>query len=310
MLRGPVVVALGGNALAPEGKGTYAELKQNIKRSISFVPELLRKGIRTVIVSGSGPQVGALLLESELAKEKLPAMPLDVLDAQLEGWLGYLIQQEIRNELLSKNIDAAVVTIITQVLVDRKDIAFKNPTKPVGPFYSRQKAMRLKRKGISVVFQQGRGWRRVVPSPKPLNIIELKTVKHLLKENIALIAAGGGGIPVYKSRGKLKGVEAVIDKDFAAACLGKGIKAKTFIVLTGEENVFLNYRKKNQKAVRRMSILEAKKYLRQGQFPAGSMGPKIEAAIDFLKTGERVIITSPDSLPKALDGKAGSVISR
>jgi len=128
MLRGPVVVALGGNALAPEGKGTYAELKQNIKRSISFVPELLRKGIRTVIVSGSGPQVGALLLESELAKEKLPAMPLDVLDAQLEGWLGYLIQQEIRNELVSKNIDAAVVTIITQVLVDRKDIAFKNPT--------------------------------------------------------------------------------------------------------------------------------------------------------------------------------------
>ncbi|MFH1592289.1 MAG: carbamate kinase [Candidatus Woesearchaeota archaeon] len=303
-----IIIALGGNVLTPNGKNTYKELLWNIKK-VSKVLAKLVKNNKLVIVTGSGPQIGALILQNELAKNRVPPMPLDVLDAELEGELGYLLEEQLSNQLRENKIKRPIATLVTQVLVNKKDKAFRNPTKPIGPFYTKKEAEKLRKKGYKIINDAGRGFRRVVASPKPVKVIEAETVKKLVSIGTVVITCGGGGIPVVTSRGKLKGVEGVIDKDRASACLGKSVKASTLLVLTGVDFVYLNYGKKNQKKIKKMSVKEAKGYLEEGQFGVGSMKPKIEAAVDFLLSGgKRVVITRPRYAVKALDGKYGTLI--
>ena len=303
------VVALGGNALTTKKeKGSYNELIKNINKSCSCVANLAKNN-KLVVVSGSGPQIGAILLQNELAKNRVPTMPLDVLDAELEGELGYLIQQTLRNILAKKNIRKSVVAILTQVLVNKKDNAFKNPTKFVGPFYSLSQVKKLKKEFV-IKKDSNRGYRRVVPSPMPLKIIEGSVIKKLVKDNI-VIAAGGGGIPVYKKDNILHGVEAVIDKDLASYVLARDIGADYLFILTGVDKVYLSYGKKNQKGLNKVKLKDLKRYYKEGHFPAGSMGPKIEAAIKFLDhNGKKVVITKPELLEKAIKGKGGTIITK
>ena len=306
---GIAVVALGGNALTTKKeKGSYNELIKNINKSCSCVANLAKNN-KLVVVSGSGPQIGAILLQNELAKNRVPTMPLDVLDAELEGELGYLIQQTLRNILAKKNIRKSVVAILTQVLVNKKDNAFKNPTKFVGPFYSLSQVKKLKKEFV-IKKDSNRGYRRVVPSPMPLKIIEGSVIKKLVKDNI-VIAAGGGGIPVYKKDNILHGVEAVIDKDLASYVLARDIGADYLFILTGVDKVYLSYGKKNQKGLNKVKLKDLKRYYKEGHFPAGSMGPKIEACINFLSNkGRKVIITNIKNIEKAINGKAGTIIER
>jgi carbamate kinase len=304
-----VVVALGGNALTPiKGKGTYEELTHNISIvSKNLVP--LIKHHQIIVVSGSGPQIGHLLLQNELAKNRVPPLPLDVLDAELEGELGYLLEQSLHNVLMKHHIRKPVVSLLTQVVVDKNDPAFKKPSKPIGPFYSNKEARKLKKK-FPMVYQVKRGWRRVVASPKPKKIDDVGVIKKLVKDTV-VIAAGGGGIPVIKKKGKYLGVPAVIDKDYASARLALDVQADLLLILTGVKKVVLNYGKKNEKTLKKMTVKEAQQYLKEGQFPPGSMGPKIEASLEFLKKGgKKVIITCPSCVGRALEGKEGTVITK
>ncbi len=304
-----IVVALGGNAMSPQGgTGTVAELQQRINVACKQIAPLARK-YRLVIVSGSGPQIGNLLLQNEAAKKKVPPSPLDVLDAEIEGELGYLLQQTLENET---HLKGKVITIVTQVLVDTKDPAFNRPTKPIGPFYTEEQAKKLrKEKKWIIINDAGHGFRRVVASPQPKEIIEANIIKDLLNEKTIVIAAGGGGIPVIKKNGRLQGVEAVIDKDRASNRLAQEIHADLLLILTGVKKVCLNYGKPNQQELSRITVAEARRYLKEGQFPEGSMGPKIEAAIDFVaKTGKEALITCPSCIESALEGKEGTLITR
>lgn len=301
-----IVVALGGNALTtPKEKGSYQELVRNIRHACRSLKFLVEKH-QVVIVSGSGPQVGNLLLQNELAKSKVPEMPLHVLDAELEGELGYLLQQSLLNELKQPS-----VTLLTQVVVAHDDPALKHPTKFVGPFYSKQQALALSKKGFVIKEDAGRGYRRVVPSPKPLRIMERDAIVSLLKKGLVVIAVGGGGIPIVQERGKVRGLNAVIDKDAAAARLALDIKADLLLIVTGVPAVYTAYGKKNQQMVRRLSVKDAEVLFAQGEFPPGSMGPKIRAACDFLNGGgKQVVITAPDKIAAALQGRAGTRVVR
>ena len=235
-------------------------------------------------------------------------MPLDVLDAEIQGEVGYLLEQALQNALRDYHIKKPVVNVLTQVIVSKKDPAFKRPSKPIGSFLTKTEAEELQKKGITVKEDAGRGYRKVVASPQPIAIDEIQIIKDLVKKAV-VIAAGGGGIPVIKENGKLKGVEAVIDKDRAAALLATSIKADELIILTSVPCVYLHYGKKNQQSIKQMTIKEAQHYLREGHFAEGSMEPKIEAVINFLKhSGKKVIITSPAKVAKALKGKEGTVI--
>jgi len=299
-----VVIALGGNAILKKGEeSSIARQFENTKNALKPLINVIRNN--SIVVShGNGPQVGQLLLQDS-------NMPLDVLDAETEGQLGYLIQQSIYNLFRENRIKRNVVSILTQVLVDKKDNAFRNPSKFIGPFYNKKQAELLKKKGFIIKEDIGRGYRRVVASPKPLVIIEADIIRDLLSSNIIVIAAGGGGIPVNYQNNKLKGVEAVIDKDLASACLANGIKADTFIMITDVDKVYLNFKKKNQKALNKVKLNEIKRYYKEGHFPPGSMGPKIEAAINFLSNnGKKVIITNIKNIEKAINGKAGTIIER
>ena len=299
-----VVIALGGNAILKKGEeSSIARQFENTKNALKPLIKVIKNN-SVVISHGNGPQVGQLLLQD-------PNMPLDVLDAETEGQLGYLIQQSIYNLFRENRIKRNVVSILTQVLVDKKDNAFRNPSKFIGPFYNKKQAELLKKKGFIIKEDIGRGYRRVVASPKPLVIIEADIIRDLLSSNIIVIAAGGGGIPVNYQNNKLKGVEAVIDKDLASACLANGIKADTFIMITDVDKVYLNFKKKNQKALNKVKLNEIKRYYKEGHFPLGSMGPKIEAAINFLSNnGKKVIITNIKNIEKAINGKAGTIIER
>ena len=299
-----VVIALGGNAILKKGEeSSIARQFENTKNALKPLIKVIKNN-SVVISHGNGPQVGQLLLQD-------PNMPLDVLDAETEGQLGYLIQQSIYNLFRENRIKRNVVSILTQVLVDKKDNAFRNPSKFIGPFYNKKQAELLKKKGFIIKEDIGRGYRRVVASPKPLVIIEADIIIDLLSSNIIVIAAGGGGIPVNYQNNKLKGVEAVIDKDLASACLANGIKADTFIMITDVDKVYLNFKKKNQKALNKVKLNEIKRYYKEGHFPPGSMGPKIEAAINFLSNnGKKVIITNIKNIEKAINGKAGTIIER
>ena len=299
-----VVIAIGGNAILQKGEeSSITKQFENTKKALKPLVTTIKNN-SIVFIHGNGPQVGQLLLQDS-------NVPLDVLDAETEGQLGYLIQQSIYNLLRENRIKRSVVSILTQVLVNKKDNAFKKPTKFIGPFYNRKQAESLKKKNFIIKEDIGRGYRRVVASPKPLIIIESDIIRDLLSNNIIVIAAGGGGIPVHYEKNKLKGVEAVIDKDLASACLATGIKAEIFIMITDVDKVYLNFKKKNQKALNKVKLNEIKRYYKEGHFPPGSMGPKIEAAINFLSNnGKKVIITNIKNIEKAINGKAGTIIER
>ncbi len=306
------VVAFGGNALLrPEDRGTHEEQLARAKQAARWLGELVVRGYQLVVVHGNGPQVGNILIQAEEASTKVPPQSLDIAVAQTEGSMGFLLQQAIRNRLESIGVGGEVATVLTEVEVDPSDPAFKGPTKPIGPFFTRYRAEALERDlGWTMREDAGRGWRHVVPSPRPLRILNTAAVAHMLDHAKVVIAAGGGGIPVVRGRDRhWRGIEAVIDKDYASALLAAEMKADLYVILTGVAQVSLDFGKRTARALDRISVDDAERHLREGQFPAGSMGPKIEAAIQFVrKSGSEVVITDVDHLRDALDGRAGTRI--
>jgi len=306
------VVAFGGNALLrPEDHGTQEEQIARAKQAARWLADIVRHGYKLIVVHGNGPQVGNILVQAEEASTKIPPQSLDVCVAQTEGSIGFVLQQAIRNRLESIGSGGEVATILTEVEVDPNDPAFKRPTKPIGPFFNRFRAEALERDhGWTMREDAGRGWRHVVPSPKPLRILNLKTIARMLESSAVVIAAGGGGIPVVRGRDhQWRGIEAVIDKDFASALLAADLSADLFLILTGVNKVALDFGKPTQRSVDRLSVEEAEKHLAEGQFPAGSMGPKIEAAIQFVRaTKKQVLITDVEVLREALEGREGTVV--
>ncbi|MHA1196710.1 MAG: carbamate kinase [Promethearchaeota archaeon] len=294
-----IIIALGGNALIKPGeKGTPEEMINNLRAPIRQIAEL-SKGYSIIITHGNGPQVGALLLQQEATSE-VTKMPLQILVAETQGQIGFLIESTLDEELMRLGLDMEkyFLTVLTYVEVDPNDRAFKHPTKPIGPAFKRKKPRYVK---------TVKGWRRVVPSPRPKRIIQWREIKKLMQENFIVIACGGGGIPVIKEGTRFHGVEAVIDKDLASAKLGEQINADILLIATDVEKVALNYGRVDYKYLDKMSIKEAKTYMRQGHFPPGSMGPKVQAAINFLETGgKRAIITSIEKIKDALEGKTGT----
>jgi carbamate kinase len=306
-----VLLSLGGNAILPgRGAGTIGEQIRVTYASMVHVADLLEAGARVLLTHGNGPIVGNILLRNEIAQDRIPPMPLDVCGADSQGGIGYMIQQALQNILRERKIPRLAATVVTQVVVDAADPAFLRPTKPIGPFYTEEEARRLAReRGWSVVEDSGRGMRRVVPSPKPIRIVEESVIRSLFEAGHVVIAAGGGGIPVIEENGRYRGVEAVIDKDLASVVLALAVKIETLINVTAIDQVSLDFGKPTQRAVPVMSLVEAKRYLAEGQFPEGSMGPKIRAAIQFIEGGGReVIITSPPLIRDAIEGKAGTRI--
>jgi len=308
-----IVVALGGNAiLQPGQKGTAQEQMENIDTACEHLKDIISSGkYRVVITHGNGPQVGNVLLQNEAASSLVPVMPLDVCGAATQGTIGYMIQQTLANRLRAAGLKHNITTVVTQVIVDENDPAFKKPTKPVGSFYSKEEAQQLRRdRGWVIVKDSGRGYRRVVPSPKPLKIQETRIIKDMLDSGEIVIAVGGGGIPVVREKDRsLRGIEAVIDKDLATERLAEDIHAEVFMVLTDVKQVMLNYGEVDEVGIARMTVAEAENYLREGQFGEGSMKPKVEAGVNFIKAGgEKMIITALNKAPKALEGKAGTII--
>lgn len=308
------VIAVGGNSLIKDKNHQSVPDQYNaVCETVRHVAGMVEKGYNVVMTHGNGPQVGFILRRSEIARTELHEVPLDSCGADTQGAIGYQIQQAFYNEFKKRGINKGVATVVTQVLVDKNDDAFKKPTKPIGSFMSKDEAdKKVQQEGWNVKEDAGRGYRRVVASPMPKRIVELDAVKKLIDSDFIVIAVGGGGIPVIEEDGgTLKGTAAVIDKDFASALLAAEIKADIFMITTGVEKVCINYNKPDQKTVDSMTLAEAEKYLAEGQFPAGSMGPKIEAAIMFLKNGgEKVIITSPEFVEKAINGQTGTLITK
>ncbi|HJW94232.1 MAG TPA: carbamate kinase [Thermoanaerobaculia bacterium] len=307
------IVAFGGNAmLRPEDRGTQEEQIARAKQAARWLAEIVRHGYHLIVVHGNGPQVGNILIQAEEASTKIPPQSLDVAVSQTEGSMGFMLQQAMRNRLESIGLAGDVVTVLTEVEVDANDPAFKRPTKPIGPFFTRYRAEALERDlGWTMREDAGRGWRHVVPSPRPLHILNIRTVEKILDVAKVIIAAGGGGIPVVRGRdGQWRGIEAVIDKDFASALLAAELDADLYIVLTGVPKVALDYGKPAQRFVDRMTVSEAEQHLAEGQFPPGSMGPKIEASVQFVRrSGRQVLITDVEHLREALEGQDGTVIA-
>lgn len=307
-----VVMAVGGNALAPSGLGEIAEQMERAREVAGHAVSLLSDDRRLLIVHGNGPQVGALALAQEAVAPEVPPQPLHVLGAMTQGQLGWLLSEAIGDALQAQGKDRDVAAIVTQVVVDRDDPGFANPTKPIGPFFSAGRAKRLAQaRGWSVAEDSGRGWRRVVASPIPTEVVEWPQVRALLRQKQVVIACGGGGIPVARRGHGLDGVEAVIDKDHAAALVASLVKAKTLLLLTGVDRVAIGFGTKRARWLDAMTAGEAREHLTAGEFPAGSMGPKIEAAIRFVQGGGReAIITSLDKTAAAVSGAAGTRITR
>jgi len=310
-----VVVALGGNAiLQPGQRGTFEEQYGNVHRTVEQLAAMVLSGKwRLVITHGNGPQVGNILLQQDAAKAVVPPMPMDVCGAESQGFIGYMIQQAFHNVLAHAGRgDIPVATIVTQVLVDKADPAFENPTKPVGPFYSAEEAKRLQaEKGWHVVEDAGRGWRRVVPSPDPKEIVEREAIRLLVENRAIVVASGGGGIPVIKEDGTYRGVEAVIDKDLAGERLAEDVGAAVFLILTDVDRVRLNYKRPGEKVLDRLTVAEAKGYAQQGHFAKGSMEPKVKACVRFIEAGgERAVIASLAQAVEAAEGRAGTQVVR
>lgn len=310
--REKVLVALGGNAiLKHKERGTAEEQFENVRETCRHMVALIKEGYRIAITHGNGPQVGDILLKNELSKDTLPPMPLDVCGAESQGMLGYMIQQSMDVELRAAGLNIPTQTILTQTLVDENDPAFKNPNKPIGPFYTALEAARLKEeKGWAIINDSGRGYRRVVPSPNPVSMVEGAAVKDLFDHGFVVIASGGGGVPVVRdANGRLKGVDAVIDKDHSAVVFAKLVGANTLLILTDVEAASLNFGRPDQTPLGHLTSREARKYIDGGHFAAGSMRPKMESAVHFVESGgKRSIITSIDKWRAALDGEAGTQI--
>ena len=306
------VVALGGNAITtPDKEDTIANQFANTRQSLHGIVELIREGYKLVITHGNGPQVGNALLRIELARGKAPILPLGVLVADTEGGMGYMIEQSLQNRLRAEKINRPVVTLITQMIVDENDPAVNNPTKYIGQFYSEEEAKEFqKTRGWTMKRDADRGWRRVVPSPTPLKVVEAVTLEKLVEDGAIVIAGGGGGIPVYiDKKGNLEGMDAVIDKDLGSAVIGTEIGADILSIFTSVDKVAINFHKPNQKLIDKMTVSEAKKYLADGQFPEGSMGPKIKAAIQFIENGGKfVTISDVKDAQNAIKGTAGTRI--
>ena len=305
------VVALGGNAITREGeRDTIPRQFANTRESLSGIVELIKDGYNLAITHGNGPQVGNAVLRVELAKGKATYLPLQICVADTEGGIGYMIEQCLENRLKDEKIKRDVVTIVTQAVVDKDDPSIKNPTKFIGQFYSKKQAREFTEERDWVMKEDSRrGWRRVVPSPVPLEIVEKKTIKNLVNKGTIVIAAGGGGVPVYREDGELEGIDAVIDKDRASAVLARDIGAELLLILTGVEKVALHFGTRKQKNLSKLSLKDAKRYLAEGHFPPGSMGPKIEAAVQFLESGgKEVIITSIEKAFQSVKKKAGTQI--
>jgi carbamate kinase len=313
MKRKIALIAFGGNAILPRSqKGLQKEQMKNAQKAARLMIHIVKKGYDLIIVHGNGPQVGNLLIQMEEAINKVPPFSLEICDAMTEGSMGYMLEKAIINELRKNSVDKEVATLITQIIVDREDPAFDNPTKPIGPFYSKYRAQMLAReKKWTMTEDVGRGYRQVVPSPKPIDVVPKRILRDLIRSGQIVIAAGGGGIPVIiNGRGLFEGVEAVIDKDHAASLIAREVKADLFIILTNVEKVYLNFGKQDEIPIHHMTVEEAKEYYSQGQFPAGSMGPKILAAIEYIQSGgKEVLITSASHLKAALINRSGTKIS-
>ncbi|WP_313640737.1 carbamate kinase [Paenibacillus sp.] len=311
MKKKTVLVALGGNAiLQPKQAATFENQMQNVVTSCVFLAKLVQNGYQLVITHGNGPQVGNILRQNEEARTVVPPLPLDVLNAESQGFIGYMMQQAMRNELDKLGLDVPVTSLVTRVEVSPLDPAFQEPTKPIGEFYTEEEAKILARdKKWDLMPDAGRGWRRVVPSPKPLNILESDSIHGLLDKGHIVIACGGGGIPVVKGLGgTYTGVEAVIDKDSSGCKLAEQINADMFVILTDVEHVYINYGKEDQQALQTVSIEEMETYVEQGQFSKGSMGPKVEAAVNFAKSGGDSVICALDRADLALERKSGTTV--
>lgn len=308
-----IVIALGGNALLKRGqKGTFDDQYQNVKGTVAKIADLIERGHKIVLTHGNGPQVGATLLRHDAAKSIVPPFPLDACGAETQGFIGYMIQQALRNELKSRGIDKFVVTMITRVIVDKHDSAFQNPTKPIGPFYTKEEADKVREQKPELVIKEdaGRGYRRVVPSPDPKIIAERTAIRALIDAGFVVVACGGGGIPIIEENGHAVGVEAVIDKDLAGQRLATLIGANIFVVLTDVDGAYVNYGKPNQEKIKEITTGKLRNYAKEGQFKEGSMAPKVEAAIRFVESGgERAVIAALGDLIGALDGKTGTQIT-
>ncbi len=306
------VVALGGNAITREfEEGDIHQQFANTRRALVGVAELLERGYRLAISHGNGPQIGNALIRVEASRHLVPPVPLGVLVADLEGGMGYMIEQSLQNKLHLRGIRREVVTLLAQVIVDKDDSSILNPSKFVGPFYRQEEVETLVReRGYSIKEDSGRGFRRVVSSPIPQRIVEAAIIKELVHSGVVVITVGGGGIPVYiEADGRLEGVDAVVDKDRASAILAHEIGADELFILTAVDRVALNFATSAEQPLDRLTVQEARGYLREGQFPRGSMGPKIEAAIDFLERGgKRVVISSVERMAEAVLGKTGTEI--
>lgn len=311
-----LVIAIGGNAILPAGESGSADAQRHrAEETAAKLADLVQAGHDIVVTHGNGPQVGNILLQNEEARQLVPAMPLDVCGAETQAQIGYLLAQALRNEFAVRRMQRGVAAIVTQTLVDADDPAFKSPTKPIGPYYSREADLIVKRaKGWKLVEDPARGgWRRVVPSPQPLDILEKDTILQLVGngDGSVVICTGGGGIPVVRRNGRLVGVEAVIDKDLAAAVLAHVLGWKDLVIATDVEKVALEYGKPEQRFLDRMTVKEAKEHLAEGQFPPGSMGPKIQASIEFLESGgSNAVITDLEHLVAAVDYRAGTRITK
>ncbi len=306
-----MLIAVGGNSLIRAGeKGTVGEQLANTRRTAAAILGLIRDGYRLVITHGNGPQVGADLLRSERASDQVPGHTLDVCGAATQGEIGYLLAQSLDDELSAAGLHVPVVSLVTQTVVSRNDPAFKHPSKPIGPFYSQADAEEKKRQfGWSIVEDAARGYRRVVPSPEPIEIVEQEVIRDLVNDGVLVVACGGGGIPVVRENGKLVGVEAVIDKDRASALLASNLAVDIFAISTDTDYVYLDYKKPAQRPLTWVTALDMEKHYRDGHFPPGNMGPKVESVLRFLKHGGReAVITSYEKLQEAIAGSAGTHI--
>ncbi|MBR4435642.1 MAG: carbamate kinase [Clostridia bacterium] len=308
-----IVIALGGNALQEAGKPATAESQlEVVEKTAEYIADIIESGYDVVLAHGNGPQVGRIVIQNEYAAKETPAMPFDVCGAMSQGYIGYHIQQGLEKVLRARGSKKRVATVVTQVVVDKDDPKFKNPSKPIGPFYSEEEAKSLaETKGYTMKEDAGRGWRRVVASPMPVEIVELDAVKCLIDGGFIAVTVGGGGIPVVRNEnGDLIGTAAVIDKDLASEKLAEDIDADALVILTAVETVCINFGKPDEKKLSTLTIDEAKKYIAEGHFAPGSMLPKVEAAIKFAesKPGRKAIITSLDKAVEALAGKAGTTV--
>ncbi|MBC6314462.1 carbamate kinase [Listeria grandensis] len=306
-----VVIALGGNAiLQPNQEATFANQLKNVEDSCAKIAEITEAGHKVIVTHGNGPQVGNILRQNEEAKEFVPALPIDACSAESQGFIGYMMEQSLKNELARKKLPTNVITLLTQTEVSASDPAFQSPTKPIGVFYTHEEAVQLAaEKGWEMAEDAGRGYRRVVPSPQPQKIHGVEAIKQLVATDTVVISTGGGGIPVVQNEeGDLKGVEAVIDKDRSALRLSEQVEADVFMILTDVTNVYLHFGEPNQQKLEGVPVNEAKQYMTEGHFADGSMGPKMEAAIAFAESGKEAIICSLDAAVEALAGRAGTRI--